>query len=409
MTHRTHDEDTGRPASGPLAGVRVLDIATVYAAPFAASVLADLGADVVKVELPGSGDPLRALQPFDGEESLTWATVSRNKRCVTLDLHTEEGRRLLLQLARHQDVLFENFRPGTLDRWGLDLDTLRAANPELAVIRVSGYGQTGPYRDKAGFGTPATAYSGYAYISGHPEQPPGVPPISLADYVSGLFAAVGALASLYRRDAAGGHGQEVDVALYESMFRLQEALVAQYDRLGVVQERHGDQLGASAPTGMFRSADEVWMVLTTSTERTFRRLARVIDRTDLPDDPRFSNNKARVEHRSEITAIVGEWFARHDADTIQRVCDADGVPVSRVMNMADIFSEPHYAARDMIVEVDHPKFGTVRMPGVVPKFSDTPGSVRSAGAGLGEHNYEVYGALGLDKEQIDELAEQGVI
>ncbi|GAB3556587.1 CaiB/BaiF CoA transferase family protein [Spelaeicoccus albus] len=412
----TEDPRNSRPTTGtangldgPLHGVRVLDIATVYAAPFAASVLADLGADVVKVELPGSGDPLRALQPFDGEESLTWSTVSRNKRCVTLDLHTEAGQALLLRLVREQDVMFENFRPGTLDRWGLSISQLREANPDLVVVRVSGYGQTGPYRDKAGFGTPATAYSGYAYISGSPGHPPSVPPISLADYVSGLFAAIGALASLYRRDVFGGRGQEVDVALYESMFRLQEALVAQYDRLGVVQERHGDQLGASAPTGTFRTADEVWMVLTTSTERTFRRLARAIDRTDMLDDSRFSSNKARVEHRSETNAIVGEWFARHDASVIQALFDDNGVPVSRVMNMADIFAEPHYAARDMIVEVDHPKFGTIRMPGVVPKFSETPGSVRTAGARLGEHNYEVYEALGLGEDEIDDLMEKGVI
>ncbi|MGH3321499.1 MAG: CaiB/BaiF CoA transferase family protein, partial [Streptosporangiaceae bacterium] len=328
---------------GPLAGLRVLDIATVYAAPFAASVLADLGADVVKVELPGSGDPLRALQPFDGEESLTWAAVTRNKRCVTLDLHKDEGQTLLLRLLEGHDVLFENFRPGTLDRWGLGIDRLRTANPDLVVVRVSGYGQTGPYRDKAGFGTPATAFSGYAYISGHPDRPPVLPPVSLADYVAGLFAAIGALAALYQRDVAGGPAEEVDVALYEAMFRLLETVVVDYDRSGVVRERAGDQLGASAPTGIFQAGDGTWMVLTTSTERTFRRLAPVIGRADMLDDPRYATNRARVEHRAQVGAIVGEWFARHDAAEIQRICDGAGVPVSPILDIAGIFREPQYA------------------------------------------------------------------
>lgn len=394
---------------GPLAGLRVLDIATVYAAPFAASVLGDLGADVLKVELPGSGDPLRALQPYDGEESLTWAAVSRNKRCVTLDLHKQAGKELLLRLLGERDVLFENFRPGTLDRWGLDVDTLRGANPELVIVRVSGYGQSGPYRDKAGFGTPATAFSGYAYITGYPDLPPVLPPISLTDYLAGLFAAIGAIAALYHRDVRGGGGQEVDVALYESMFRLLETTVAQYDRLGVVQERAGDQLGASAPTGTFQAGDGTWMVLTTSTERTFRRLAAVMDREDMLEDARYATNRARVERRGQVNAIVGEWFARHDADEIQRACDANGVPVSRILDVAGIFDEPHFNARDMLVEVDHPKLGSVRLPGVVPKFSNTPGDVRSAGPGLGEHNREVFGALGLSDADIDRLVEEGVL
>ena len=258
---------------GPLVGLRVMDIATVYAAPFAAALLADYGADVLKVEMPEVGDPLRELEPFDGEESLVWAALSRNKRSVTLDLRKERGQEIFLRLLAEQDVLIENFRPGTLKRWGLGIERLREANPDVVVVRVSGYGQTGPYREKAGFGTPATGFSGFAYITGYPDRPPVLPQVSLADYVTGLFAALGAMTALYHRDALGGEAQEVDAALYESMFRMLETVVTQYDRLGVVRERTGNELGASVPAGIFSSKDGKWMVLTTSTDRTFRRLA----------------------------------------------------------------------------------------------------------------------------------------
>lgn len=405
----TETDHTDAMSQGPLAGLRVLDIATVYAAPFAASVMADLGADVVKVELPRTGDPLRAMQPFDGPESLVWAAVSRNKRCITLDLRTEKGKELFLQLLADRDVLIENFRPGTLDRWGLGIDELRSANPDLVVTRVSGFGHSGPYREHAGFGTPATAFSGFAHISGYPDRPPILPPISLTDYVTGLFATVGSLAALYHRDALGGGPQEVDVALYESMFRLLETIVAQYDRLGVVQERMGNKLRASVPAGVFKSGDGVWMVLTTSTERTFRRLAALMDRQDMLDDPRYSSNPARVQHRDDVDAVVGEWFGRYDAATIQRMCDEHGVPVSRILDMAEIFEDPHYQARDMLVEVEHPSFGKVRLPGVVPRFSETPGGVRNSGPGLGEHNDQVFGSLGLSADEIARLSEEGVI
>lgn len=403
------EQTSTRHASGPLVGVRVLDIGTVFAAPFAASVLADLGADVVKVELPGSGDPLRAMHPMDGEESLVWAAVSRNKRCVSLDLRTEQGRDLLLRLLASRDVLIENFRPGTLDGWGLGIDRMRAANADLVVVRVTGYGQTGPYRERAGFGTPATAFSGFAHISGYPDRPPVLPPISLTDYVTGLFAAVGALGALYHRDALGGSAQEVDVALYESMFRLMETVAVQYDRLGVDRGRMGNELSASVPAGPFQAGDGTWLVLTTSTERTFRRLAAVMGRADMLDDERYATNRARVEHRAEVNAIVADWFGARSADEIQRSCDENGVPVSRIMSMADIFADPHYAARGMLAEVDDPKLGRIRLPGVVPKFSATPGAVRTPGRAIGQDNHEVYAELGLSEAEIARLDEEGVI
>jgi formyl-CoA transferase len=394
---------------GPLVGLRVMDIATVYAAPFAAALLADYGADVLKVEMPGVGDPLRGLEPFDGEESLVWAALSRNKRSITLDLRKEQGKEIFLTLLADQDVLIENFRPGTLDRWGLGIERLREVNPNVVVVRVSGYGQTGPYREKAGFGTPATGFSGFAYITGYPDRPPVLPQVSLADYVTGLFGALGAMTALYHRDVFGGEAQEVDVALYESMFRMLETVVTQYDRLGVVRERTGNELGASVPAGIFSSKDGKWMVLTTSTDRTFRRLAKLMGSADMVDDPRYATNRARVRQRKEVHSVVADWFAGLPAEEIQRLCDENGVPVSVAYNATDIFQDPQYAARDMLVEVEHPTFGSITVPGVVPKFSKTEGAVRGVGPTLGQHNAEVYEGLGLSEEDLTELREEGVI
>lgn len=397
------------PHPGPLSGLRVLDVATVYAGPFAAALLGDMGADVVKVEMPGPGDSLRGMEPFDGNESLTWAASARNKRGVTLDLRTEEGKEIFCRLLASRDILVENFRPGTLARWGLGIDRLREANPGLIVVRVSGFGQTGPYNDRAGFGTPATAFSGYAYISGYPDRPPILPSISLADYATGMFAAIGALAALYHRDVAGGEAQEVDAALYESMFRMLEGVVAEYDKLGRVRERSGNQLSASVPAGMFQAKDGTWLVLTTSTDRTFRRLAEAMGRTDMITDPRYARNRDRVERRSEVNEIVGAWFAERTSAQVQQECNAHGVPVSPVNSIADIFEDPHVQAREMLVEVDHPKLGALRVPGVTPKFSSTPGAVRSAGPDLGQHNAEIFAEIGLTRQDLEDLAERGVI
>lgn len=394
---------------GPLAGVRVLDAGNVFAAPFAGALMGDMGADVVKIEMPGAGDPLRGFQPFDGEEGLLWTCLARNKRSVTLDLRQEEGRLLFLRLLAEQDVLLENFRPGTLDRWGLDLPTLRQANPDLVVVRVSGFGQTGPLAHMPGFGTPATAFSGYVYSTGFPDRPPVLPPINLVDYVAGLFAAFGAVVALYHRDSLDGAAQEVDVALYESVLRFLEGFVSQYDRLGMLAERQGNQFGASVPVGLFQAADGVWLVLSTSTDRTFERLAGVMGRADMVTDPRYSTNKARIANRDIVNAIVTDWFGARTADQIQKVCDEHGVPVSRVNSMADVFADPHVQARGSLVEVEHPRLGSMTMPAVVPRFSETPGEVRAAGPSLGEHTSEVLGALGLTADDLARLKGNGVI
>lgn len=394
---------------GPLKGLKVLDIATVYAAPYAAALLGDYGADVIKIELPGKGDPIRSFQPMRLDESIPWATVSRNKKTITLDLKSEKGQKIFLHLLAQQDLLLENFRPGTLDKWGISMQRIREANPNIIVVRVSGYGQTGPNREFAGFGTSATAFSGYTYISGYPDRPPLSPQISLVDYVTGLFATIGALTALYYRDAGNGEGQEVDVSLYESMFRLLDVMVASYDQLGTIMERKGDDNSSAVPVGTFQTADQKWMVLTASTDRTFYRLAKIMGREDLITDPCYSSNKEREKRRAQLMTMVANWVGQYTASDLQKLCDENGVPISPVYTIEDIFKDPQYKARGSIIEVEHATLGKVKLPGVVPKFSKTPGSVRKTGSGLGEHNFEIYSQLGLSPDEIKNLEKEGII
>ena len=400
---------TDAPA-GPLVGLRVLDLSTMIAAPFGAALLGDLGADVIKVELPGAGDTLRALNPFWEGHSLYWATLARNKRSITLDMRTPRGRELLLRLVARSDVVTENFRPGTLERWGLGYDQLKAANPDVVLVRVSGYGQSGPYRDKAGFGTPATALAGLTYITGYPDRPPVNWPIAIADYLAGLFAALSALAALRDRDTRKQGGQWVDVSLYESVFRLLEVIVPEYGKLGHVRERTGHRTGITAPVGTFLCGDGRWMVLSVSNERIWGRFCSAIGRPDLFDDPRFHSNAERVANIDAVDEQVSAWFAQHDAGEIQAILDEAGVPICPIYSMADVFADPHVVARQDILVVDDPRVGPVPMPNVVPRFSETPGAVRHTGPALGEHNDDVYGdLLGLDADERAALRAEGVI
>lgn len=397
---------------GPLAGVRVIDLGTMFAGPFAASLMGDFGADVIKVELPGAGDANRGMPPVVKGVPGTFTILARNKRSITLDIRKPKGKELLKRLVRDADIVVENFRPGTLEGWGIGYEDLKLVNPRLIMVRISGYGQTGPYAQKAGFGTPATAFSGLTYLQGFPDRPPVSPPLAMADYVTGLFGAFAAMMALFHLNAHDQReGQQVDLALYESIFRMLEQLVAEYDLTGKVRERAGVISRGAAPAGTFQCGDGKWIVMVTSTDRTFWRLAEVMGMPELVQDPRFRLGPDRAANRDEIIAIVKEFFLQHDSAELMNMMDDGGVPVSRIQSIADIFEDPQYKARQNLIEVEHPVLGKVTMPGIVPKLSATPGAVRWAGpVTIGEHNAEVYcNELGLSEEEMAALREERII
>lgn len=382
----------------------------MIAAPFGAALLGDLGAEIIKVEMPGSGDTLRHVAPMHAERSLYWSVLGRNKCSVTLDLRLPRGRDLFLALVKKADAIIENFRPGTLERWDLDYDTIKAANADIVLVRVSGYGQDGPYRDKAGFGTPAAAMGGLTYITGYPDRPPITVPIALADYLAGLFGAVGALAALLERERNHRGGQWVDVSLYESVFRLLEAVVPAYGKNGVIRERMGNRTGQSSPIGSYSTSDGRYMVLSVSTDRVWQRMIQAMGHPEWGSDPRFVTNPLRTRHADEVDQVVGSWFAEHTAAEAQQTLDDAGVPVSPIYSISDIFADAQYAARQDIIRPADPAIGEVPMPAVLPRFSRTPGAVRFVGPELGAHNAEVYGGLlGLTEADLTELKTGGVI
>ncbi|WP_059103286.1 CaiB/BaiF CoA transferase family protein [Shouchella shacheensis] len=396
--------------AGPITGVKILDASTMIAAPFGATLLADLGADVTKIEIPGKGDTLRTVGPYKGEEPLRWPGLARNKRSLTLDIRKEEGKDIFLKLIAKSDVLIENFRPGTLERWGLSYEDLKSVNPDIVMVRVSGYGQTGPYREKAGFGTPGTAFSGHTSIQGYPDRPPVSPSYSLLDYITGIYVAFATMSALYQRDAKGGEGQVVEMGLYESLFRMLEFLVAEYDQLGKVRERSPQLTGHSSPAGTYQTKDGKFVVLVTSTDATFNRLAEAMDRKDMLEDARYYTNSERLKHDGEVQEIVKAFIFEYEQEELLEKLDGAGVPVSPILTIEDIFTHPQFKARENIVDVEHPRLGKIKVPGVVPKFSKTPGGIRHRAPDLGEHNEEILSEqLGLTKESIEDLRTKGVI
>ena len=412
-------ERRDRPAAGtatgggPLAGLRMIELGTLLAGPFAGRLLGDMGAEVLKVEAPGQPDPLRdwGHARYQGR-SLWWPVQSRNKKCITLNLRAPRGQELLLELVRVSDVMTENFRPGTLERWNLGYDRLSAVNPGLVLARISGYGQTGPYAGRAGYASVAEAMGGLRYINGFPGQAPPRAGISLGDSLAGMFAVQGILAALYHRDVLGdGRGQVVDVSLMEASFALLESAVPEYDRLGLVRQPMGTGLAGIAPSNIFLSRDKLWMVIAANQDGVFGRLCEAMGRAELAGDPRFATHTARGENQEELESMVAEWAAQHDAAEIDRILNDAGVVCGPIYSIADIFEDPQFRARDMLVEHVDPEFGTYVGPGVVPKFSDTPGAVRWSGAWEeGSHNEEVYrGLLGLSASELEALREDGVV
>ncbi|WP_049937095.1 CaiB/BaiF CoA transferase family protein [Haloplanus natans] len=404
---------TARERQGPLDGLRVVDCSGMIAGGFATTQLADFGADVIKVEHPTGTDPLREWPPYDGGVSLWWKSIARNKRCVTLDLSTPEGSALLLDLIADADVLFENFRPGTMEKWGLGPGRLHEENPGLIVVRQSGYGQTGPRSAKPGFGTVAEGISNWAHVNGFPDSKPLLPPISLGDLTAATFAVQGVMFALFERDVGrtggSGEGQVIDMSLYEPLFRLFVSEVEAYDRLGEVRERIGNHHESAAPRNVYETADG-YMTLSASAQSIFENVAEAIDRPDIVDDPRFATNEARVDHADELDEIIEAWTRERSTDEAIAGMEAADAIVGPVYDMADIFEDEQYAARDDIVEMEDDDLGSLKTAAPVPRLTRTPGAVSHAGPGHGEHNDEVFlSELGLDESAYDRLREEGVI
>jgi formyl-CoA transferase len=397
---------------GPLEGIRVLELGNFIAAPTAGRLLADFGAEVVKIERPGIGDELRRWRLHGGDTSLLFRLMGRNKRSATLDLRTSEGRDLALRLVAASDVVLENFRPGTLERWGLGPDALYAANPDLVLVRISGYGQTGPYRDRPGFGGVAEAIGGLRALTGHPGQPPTRVGISLADSVAGLYAVIGALMGLLQRGRGTG-GETVDVALYEAVYSLMESLVPDHDAFGVTREPAGTSLPGVAPSNTYPCGDGRYIVISGNGDAIFGRLMRAIGRADLADDPDLVDNAGRVARVDELDTAITAWTSTRSQDEAAGVLVAAGVPNGPILTAEEIIKDPHYTARGMherhAVRVDDGPDQEVTFAGIVPKLGRHPGSTRWMGRELGADTDQVLAGLGVDLAERDGLRERGVI
>lgn len=382
------------PSVGPLAGIRVIECGVLLAGPFCARLLADFGAEVIKVEAPGKGDPMRTVgQSLVDGKSLWWPGIARNKKCVSLNLRDPQGQELLRRLVAQSDVLVENFRPGVFEEWGLGYETLRAANPGLVFARVSGYGQTGPYREKPGFAAVAEAFGGLRHLVGFPDRPPCRVGISLGDSLAGMFAALGVLMALYNRDVHGGTGQIIDTALYEAVFAVLEATLTEYDRTGYERTRTGTLLPGFAPSNLYPCKNGQWIVIAANTDGLFTRLCTLMEREDLLTDERFATQVVRAENREAIDAIVSDWTAGYAlSDLLPRV-EAATIPAGPVFSIADIVDDPHFRARDMLLSLHDRVLGELKVPGIVPKLSATPGAARWLGPDIGAHNQQVYAEL----------------
>ena len=394
---------------GPLSGIRVLELGQLIAGPFAARMLGEFGADVIKVEPPGQGDPLRSWRQLHQGTSLWWYVQARNKRSVAIDLRTPDGQALVRTLAREADIVVENFRPGTMEKWGLGYDALSADNPGLIMVRVSGFGQTGPMRDQPGFGAIGESMGGLRYITGYPDRPPVRLNLSIGDSVAALHAVIGALMALRHRDANRGKGQVVDVALYESVFNLMECTLPEYAMAGIVRERTGSNLTGIVPSNTYVSRDQVNIIIAANGDGIFKRLMSAIGHDEIAQDPRFAHNAGRAEHADFIDGVISAWCARHDAESIYPLLKAADVPHGKIYSAADIYADAQYQARDMILRTPLQDGTPLVMPGIVPKLSDTPGTVHSVGPAVGQHTREVLRAAGIDDARIDALLAQGVI
>ena len=393
----------------PLAGVKVLELGALIAGPYAASLLAQFGAEVIKIESPSDGDPLRKWRKLHDGTSLWWYTQSRNKKSVTLDLNFEEARGIVRRLVQDVDIVIENFRPGTLEKWGLGWNDLSAQKPGLIMVRISGYGQTGPYRNRPGFAAIAECMGGLRYVTGFPDRPPVRVGVSLGDTLASLYGTIGALIAMHHLKVNGGQGQFIDVALYEAVFAVMESLLPEYAAFGHVRERSGASLPGISPSNTYLCGDGRYVVIAGNSDAIFKRLMRVIGRDDLGSDADLARNDGRARRNDEIDAAISAWTSERDLEEALRVLEAAEVPCGRVYSAADIAADPHYHARGMFERHRLPNGEPIELPTVVPKLSATPGGTRWIGPRLGEHTEEVLASVGFDAQAVAALRARGIV
>ncbi|MGS0738286.1 CaiB/BaiF CoA transferase family protein [Pseudomonas sp. GG8] len=395
--------------TAPLSGIRVIEIGTLIAAPFAARLMAEFGAEVIKIESMGQGDPLRKWRKLHEGTSLWWYLQSRNKKSLALNLKSPEGIAIVKQLAESTDVLIENLRPGALEKLGLGWDVLHALNPKLTLVRISGYGQTGPYRDRPGFGAIGEAMGGIRYTTGTPGSPPARVGVSLGDSLASMHAVMGALMSLLRVKTGQGEGQVVDVSLVESVFNVMESLVPEYAMQGHIRERSGGALPGIAPSNTYPTADGAYVVIAGNSDPIYKRLMQVIGRPDLGENPELTHNDGRALQSAMLDEAISTWTLSQPIDTVLQALETAEVPAGRIYSVADIVADPHYQARDMILDAELPGGVAVKMPGIVPKLSETPGSINWQGPSLGQHTSSVLSELGMTEQDIARLKHDGVV
>ena len=396
-------------SAGPLAGIKVLELGTLIAGPLCARMLGDFGAEVIKIEAPESGDQLRQWRKMYGDTSLWWYVQARNKKSLTLNLRDPEGQEIVRKLAAEADIVVENFRPGALEKWNIGWQALSAINPKLVMVRLSGFGQDGPYRDRPGFGVVAESMGGMRYVTGYPDRPPVRLGISIGDSIAALHGVIGAMMALHQRNANGGKGQYVDVALYEAVFNMMESLIPEFDVLGFKRERAGNELPGITPSNTYATRDGKFVIIGANNDSIFRRLMNAMGRADLANDPSLATNDGRAPRARELDAAIEAWTREHDLPGVLEALERADEPSGRVYDAEDILNDTHYAARKVIEQWRLPDGKPMKIPGIVPKLSDTPGRTRWVGPKLGEHTDEVLVALGYSEADRQRLRERGVI
>lgn len=401
--------DSNTSTNGPLSNIKVIELGALIAGPYAASILAQFGAEVIKIESPEAGDPLRKWRKLHNDTSLWWYAHSRNKKSITLNLRSEQGQQVVRDLVKDADIVIENFRPGTLEKWGLGWETLSAIKPSLVMVRVSGYGQTGPYSSRPGFAAIAESIGGMRYLAGFPDRPPVRTGISIGDTLSSLYGVIGALMAMHHLQSHPGQGQFIDVALYESVFGVMESLIPEYAQAGFIRERSGASLPGIVPSSTYPCKDGEYVIIAANGDSIFKRLMRLMGRNDMADNPEMEHNDGRVIHTDAIDQAISDWTLQFDIDSVLDALEQAEVPASKIYTAKDIYEDPHYRARDMIERHAMPDGSPIDIPGVVPKMSVTPGGTRWLGPELGEHTDSVLEGLGYSSDIIAKLKADGIV